>query len=117
MLLVSVQIVVVIDYTFTIDGNISEVMVILTFYLATFAFLAVCYYFIEGASQLLDDSNSIMKSMRIYTACAVIATMINVIYICFMIFKFDISDDDLCKKWYFIPSSVVDALTNLFFFT
>lgn len=33
----------------------------------------VCYYFIEGAIGLLNESESILKFMRIFTICIVVA--------------------------------------------
>lgn len=56
VLLISVQTVVSIDYTFALNETVDDVTVIVTFNLITFSFLAVCYYFIEGASKLLDNS-------------------------------------------------------------
>jgi hypothetical protein len=46
VLLISGQTVVAIDYTFTMRAATDNVIVIVTFNLVTFGFLAVCYYFI-----------------------------------------------------------------------
>jgi uncharacterized membrane protein len=81
LLIIGAQTVVAFDYSIAINQTLSDVIVILTFNLVTFSFMAVCYYFIEGASQLLDDSASIMKFMKIYTSCAALLIVISVIYI------------------------------------
>ena len=116
LLIIGAQIVVAIDYSIAINGALSDVIVILTFNLVTFSFMAVCYYFIEGASQLLDDSASIMKFMKIYTSCAALLIVISVIYISYFVLQ-NSNTIKLCKKWFFIPPSVINGFTNLVFFT
>jgi hypothetical protein len=119
LLIIGAQIVVAIDYSIAINGALSDVIVILTFNLVTFSFMAVCYYFIEGASQLLDDSASIMKFMKIYTSCAALLIVISVAYISYIVEQRSKKEDpiSLCKKWFFIPPSVINGFTNLVFFT
>ena len=85
LLIIGAQIVVVIDYSITKNWVSDDIDVIVTFNLVTFSFMAVCYYFIEGASQLLEDSASIMKFMKMYIYCAVLLIVISVIYISFKI--------------------------------
>ena len=120
LLIIGAQIVVAIDYSIAINGALSDVIVVLTFNLVTFSFMAVCYYFIEGASQLIDDSASIMKFMKIYTSCAAVLIVVSVIYISYFVFEQQNSDNydiSLCKKWFFIPPNVINGFTNLVFFT
>jgi len=50
LLIIGAQIVVAFDYSIIVNGTYSDVVVILTFNLVTFSFMAICYYFIEGAS-------------------------------------------------------------------
>ena len=34
--------------------------------------MAICYYFIEGATKLLDESASIMRFMKVFTILAIV---------------------------------------------
>jgi uncharacterized membrane protein len=88
VLLIGAQTIVAIDYTFTKSETLDYIIVIVTFNLVTFGFLAVCYYFIEGASKLLDDAASIMRFMKIFTTCAVLAVVISVPFISVAVYKF-----------------------------
>lgn len=89
VLLIGAQIVVALDYTFVLSDTFDNVVVIVTFNLVTFGFLAVCYYFIEGASKLLDEATSIMRFMKIFTTCAVIAVVANVAYISWAVYQYE----------------------------
>jgi len=63
--------------------------------------------------------------MKIFTTCAVIAVIISVTYISDAIYQYEEDlkaqgkppDRSLCKKWYFIPPSVLNACINVVFFT
>lgn len=121
VLLIGISVVVAIDYTFVLGNIMSDVVVIVTFNLATFGFMAVCYYFIEGASKLLDEAASIMKFMRIFTISAVALTVTSVLYISWEVYQNEQASPGeyrtLCKTWYFIPPSVINAGINIVFFT
>ena len=74
ILMVTVEALVFFDYLFTKESyEVGDTIVLVIFNLTSMCYLAVLYYFIEGAITLLDESESILKFMRVFTICIVIA--------------------------------------------
>jgi hypothetical protein len=72
VLMLAVQTVVFLDFLIHTETGWTDVLVLITYNTLAFTFLAICYYFVEGATQLLDDSGSIIRFMNIFTVLAII---------------------------------------------
>lgn len=79
--------------------------------------MAICYYFIEGATKLLDESASIMRFIKVFTILAIVIFSALVGVEVYEIIKPGHSTKELCKTWYFIPPNMLNLLLTTVFLT
>jgi hypothetical protein len=79
--------------------------------------MAICYYFIEGATKLLDESASIMRFMKVFTILAIVIFCVLVGGEVYMIITANDRTKPLCKTWYFIPPNMLNLLLTIVFLT
>jgi len=115
ILMATVEALVFFNYLFTKSDVVGDTFVLVIFNLTSMCYLAILYYFIEGAIVLLDESESILKFIRVFTICVIIAIVGTIIYeIYFVFIKLN---NELCTSWFFIPPDVLNLIINIVFVT
>jgi uncharacterized membrane protein len=72
----------------------------------------VCLYFLQGASELLDENKSIIKFMKVFIVISVLVFASMIVY---MWYTSTNNIQKLCNTPYFITPDVVNQIINVIF--
>jgi hypothetical protein len=102
LMMISVQVVLIIDYLLVTNMGTHNLLVFFSFALVSVNFVVICYSQTIKLALMLDEYASIVLRLRIIAGAALVAI------IALMIVEYNNSATLLCTTWYFVLISAVN---------